>query len=401
MTDLDLLAIEVDATLGFRRTIGEAKSGTSRNSPKPLDRVIWLRGLMEITDAEAAELTSELAPSNRVRQLAESLGVRAQSTKDLARRESNLRIEDVADQGIFGVKWVAESAGIRKACSTEPELERAFWFLRSEVWFLDPFAALKRTLTTLRFLADRWTPAARDEHEYAIRWMLCEATVVATLNIVGIAGHAVRLGGDALTEAIDERLAEGSIPAHRMRAIANSFDSYLVGILKELKAPQSAVMQAVGAFEPRPPDYAPAVSELARRLAAGSVHARQLPRWADLMCFERVLRENEPSALAVERLGCGDPTKVAHAGRLVASFLRGQANLPEPLVAALGTAPTAAARNGAIDVAIMDPGPGPSHGDRENSALQLALPDVGKSDQQARIGDAERREAIGKGNPTQ
>ncbi len=337
VTDLDLLAIEIDTTLGFRKTVGEAKSGTSKNAPKPLDRVIWLRGLMEVTGAQTAELTTEFVPSNRIRQLGDSLGVQAQSTRDLERRESNLRLEDIADHGVFGTKWIGESEVVRKTCSADVELERAFWFLRSEVWFLDPFSALKRTMTTLRFLAERWTPSARDEHEFAVRWLLCEGTVVASLNLVAIARYAVRLGGDAFEQFVEERLAEGSIPIPNMRALAKSFDNYLAGVLRQFELPQSAAVQTLGAFEPRAPEYAPSVTELARRLAAGATHTRHLPRWADLMTFERMVREREPSDLIVARLGCSDRAKVSHAGRLIASFLKGQASLPDPFAVALGS----------------------------------------------------------------
>lgn len=336
VTDLDLLAIEIDTTLRFRRTIGESKTGVSKSAAKPLDRVIWLRGLMEVTSAQTAELTSELVPSNRVRQLGESLSVYAQSTRDLEKREANLRLDEVADKGVFGVKWLGETDMLRKTCSEDQELERAYWFLHSEVWFLDPFSALKRLLTAMRFLASRWTPNARDDHEFAIRWLLCEATVVATLNLVGIAGFAVRREGKAFDEFVEERLAEGSIPTHQMRAMSKSFDNYLAGVLGQLGASKSSVVQALGAFEPRAPDYAPAVAELGRRLAAGATHARQLPRWADLMCFERLVREAEPTPSIVARLGLADSAKVAYAGRLVATFLKTQGSLPEQFIAALG-----------------------------------------------------------------
>jgi hypothetical protein len=366
VTDLDLLAIEIDTTLQLRRTIGEAKTGTSKTAPKPLDRVIWLRGLMEVTGAHAAELTSELVPSNRVRQLGESLGVHAQSTRDLEKREGNLRLDDVADKGVFGVKWLSELDAIRRTCSGEQELERAYWFLRSEVWFLDPFSALKRILTAMRLLASRWTPDARDDHEFAVRWLLCEATAVATLNLVGIAGFAVRREGAGFDEFVDGRLAEGSVPMHQMRAMSKSFDSYLTGVLSELGASKSAIVQALGAFEPKAPDYAPAVAELARRLAAGASHARHLPRWADIMTFERVLRDQEPTTALVGRLGLAEPSKVAHAGRLVATFLKAQGSLPLPFVSALGSEPHP-------DNAREIP---PPEGDRSSqSSDQLSLPD--------------------------
>ncbi|MEX2374040.1 MAG: DNA-binding response regulator [Dehalococcoidia bacterium] len=336
VTDLDLLAISVDATLGMTRTIGEAKSGKSKNTPKPLDRVIWLRGLMEVTDAVGAELTSELVPSVRVRQLAAGLGVQAQSVDDLARREKTLRIEEVSDSGAFGPSSLALVESVRIAANKEPDLKRAFWFLRSEVWFLDPFASLKRTLTVIRALSEKWTPKANDAHEFAVRWLLCEAVSVATLNLVAISGFAVRLGGTELEKLIESRLAEGSIALPNMRALSRSIDEYIAGLLRQLKAPDTAIVQALGAFEPTPPDYSSSVVELARRLSAGAPHSRHLPRVVDLAIFERMVRQREPSAILVNRLAVPDTDRVVRAGRLIASFLRGQAALPEAFSEAIG-----------------------------------------------------------------
>ncbi len=339
VTDVDLLAIDIDSTLTLRRTIGEAKAGTGSRASRPLDRAIWLRGLMEVTGARSGELTTQLPPSRRVRELALPLGVIAQSVEDLERREANLRIEETANRGVFGVKWVGEQAHVRKVCAAEADLERAYWLLCSEVWFLDPFPALKQTIATLRSLAGRWTPAAVDDVDFSVRWLLCEGTVLATLNLVAIAGHALRLGGDSLLELVGERLTTALLPTHYMRAVSRSFDRYLAGVLRDVGAPESAIEPALGAFEPKPPDYAPQVAEVAAQLAADSIHARHLPRWADLMCYERVLRHQEPEGLVVARLATPDIVRVAQAGRLVAGFLKEHAGLPEPLVSALGEGP--------------------------------------------------------------
>src|SRR5690348_16443834 len=87
VTDLDLLAFDLNPQLFPRKYIGEVKSGTGKNAPKPLDRLIWLRGLREVVDAESGELTIAAAPSDRVREVARSLGLVAQSVHDFERRE--------------------------------------------------------------------------------------------------------------------------------------------------------------------------------------------------------------------------------------------------------------------------------------------------------------------------
>jgi hypothetical protein len=82
--------------------IGEAKSGTGKSAPKALDRLVWLRGLRELVGAESAELTIATPPSERVREVARSLGLVAQSIADLERREqqSVIGFEDCGSHGI-------------------------------------------------------------------------------------------------------------------------------------------------------------------------------------------------------------------------------------------------------------------------------------------------------------
>ena len=64
VTDVDLLALDLSPQLSPRRYIGEVKSGTGKNAPKALDRLIWLR---ELVGADSGELTIAAAPSERVR----------------------------------------------------------------------------------------------------------------------------------------------------------------------------------------------------------------------------------------------------------------------------------------------------------------------------------------------
>lgn len=337
VTDLDLLALDFGPNLECRKTIGEAKSGKSKSTPKPLDRVIWLRGLMALTDADRAELTTALEPGLRVRELGHSHGVDAQSLADLDRRETAASIGDVADLATFGPTFVPQHRLIAAACKRDPFLERAYWYLTSEVWFSDPWAAIKRTLSLLREARSRWTPRARDDHEFAVRWLLTEGVIVFTLNMVIAAERAVRLPSEDFSQLAMARLGEGAVPMAQMRALSDSIDRYVSGLLRELQAPESVIMQTAGAFMPTPPDYAPSAVEVLRRLSSRPRFVRQLPRWMDLVCSERMLRGRDVTGDVVARLGLEDPTRTASAAKVVATFLRGQVDLPSELFQAITT----------------------------------------------------------------
>lgn len=324
VTDLDLLAYEFSPMLHRSKTIGEVKSGTGRNAAKPLDRIIWLRGLCELVGADHAELISSNAPSPRARDLARGLGVRAQSERDVERREHAVGIDEVANLGSHGTQAFNDLKAVHAHCSTNKDLERAFWFLRSEVWFLDEVTAAKRLVGLYQQLSARWTPEVDDEDARALRWLFAEAVSVFTLNVVAVAAGALTDDEALFSARVGERLSAGVVSADAMRRISADVDKYVGGVLVAANAPAAIRAEAIGALHPQPPGWAEQFLDLTRRIAAVPAVARDLPRKVDLLVFERVTRRRHVPAKAIQRIGLDD----AESGRLirlVAAFLRSQA----------------------------------------------------------------------------
>lgn len=327
VTDLDLLAFDFNPQLSRSKYIGEVKSGTGKSAAKPLDRLVWLRGLRELVQADSAELTIAHPPSDRVRAVARSLGLVAQSLQDFERREAEA-VGKLADTGAHGVAALELTLKVRKTCHRDPELERAFWFLRSGVWFLDPFIALKQLIDLLRRMHRRWTPRHEDEDAQAIRWLVAESASILTLNLVTIAGFSLTYERLKFYDLVKERLAEGQIPAPEMRRLSESIDQYVAGVLRTIKAPASVMAETIGAFHPEPPEWAEPLAEVAWRLGRTPLAARSLPRQTDLLLFERVARRREVPESAANRLGLERPD-TARLRNLLAAFLRGcQASSP-------------------------------------------------------------------------
>jgi len=333
VTDLDLFAYDFDPRLTRRKLIGEVKGGTGRSAPKPLDRIIWLHGLADLVGADGGEMITAMRLSRRARELAAGLGVTAQTTADLERREKAARVAEVADLGSQGVQSVGRMKAVHRHCATDPELEQAFWFLRSEVWFLDPWSATKRVIGLIRQLAKRWVPQVADNDANALCWLLSEAVAGFTVNVTALAGEAMRLDAGQFHVLAAERLAEGMVPTHYMRRLSDAIDKYIAGLLATVNAPATVRADAVGAFQPRPPDFTDPLVELIGRLAAAPSVTRRLGRQVDLVVFERVVHRREPPRRALSRLGIDEPA--GRAMRQMTAFLRGQAGLPAELARAL------------------------------------------------------------------
>src|SRR5690348_10720673 len=83
VTDLDVLGFSFESSLKHHKYIGEVKAGKSNNTPRPLDRALWMRGLREMFAAESGEITTAFKTSTPVRDACKRLGVTVQHLDDL------------------------------------------------------------------------------------------------------------------------------------------------------------------------------------------------------------------------------------------------------------------------------------------------------------------------------
>jgi hypothetical protein len=334
VTDLDLLAFSFDQALVMRKYIGEVKSGKSQNTPRPLDRALWARGLRELVGADGAEVTTAFRPSTAVREFCAGFDVTIQHMDDLAAREKRLNVVEVADVGSHGEILAGEMKQIQAVAKRTPELERAFWFLQSEVWFLDPFDALKRLLGLLRRLSTMWPAESDGEAMRAARWFFAETISIATLQLVIIAGKANTMDQRAFAELAMGKLAAGNVPIHEMSRLSDRVDEYVTKLLTSLDAPMDVRVNSLGAFRPEPPDYTEPLLELVHRLASSAAVVSRLPRQMDAIMFQRLYWRRD--VLVVRRRLQLDP-ECERFVRLIGAFLRGQFQLPAPVEKVMST----------------------------------------------------------------
>lgn len=336
VTDLDVLGFAFSPDLTHQKQIGEVKTGTSKTTPRPLDRALWSRGLRELVGAGRGEITTAFKTSTAARDACRRLGVTIQHLDDLAAREKRLDIADVDDVGSLGITVAALRKEVLAFTKSDPMLERGYWFLISEVWFLDPFDAVKRTLGLIRELSKAWPPDSHADATKAARWFLAEAISIATLNLAIIAGESNTMDSATFRDVATARLSTGDVPYHIMRKQAERVDEYVAKILNSLDAPADVRTGAMGAFLPLAPDYTEPLLELISRLAAESATTAALPRQMDTLLFERLVRRRDLTLKLQSRLDIGQAAE--RQIHLVGAFLRGQFAVPAPVDKVLTTA---------------------------------------------------------------
>jgi hypothetical protein len=335
ITDLDLLAYSFTPQLVRMKLIGEAKSGTGRSAPKPLDRVIWLAGLQRLVDADQAILISSLNPSVRVRDLGRSVNVTALSTADLQGWEQRHLTGDMEDCGSQGPSMWEAAKAAHVACKGEPSLERAYWALRSELWFLNPWQAAKRVIGILDEATRWWTPKLDDAQQAALRWICAESLSILGLQLTTLVGIIRSSSPADWRREAPEKLAEGLVPAPNMRALSDAFDKYLVRALTIAKADQVLKVESMGAFIPQPPAWTSQFVELLERLDS-SPGVVDLPRHLDLVIYERLVRRRHVDPNLLAWVG-PDPAEGHKMRAWIAAFLRSVTVMPEAIQKALAS----------------------------------------------------------------
>lgn len=336
VTDLDLLAIEFSARLTIVKTIGEAKSGTSRNTPKPLDRSIWIAGLKKLIGADRGLVMTATRSSQRVRETMMTLGVVSLTVEDLDRWEELHLRESLHDVGPHGPGAFASDAHAQATVKGEPTLERAYWFVKSEAWFLDPWQATKRSIGALGQLSRFWSAEIDDEQTAALRWLYAELLSLLTMNLVALVGVFQASDKQSWPGYVREKMAQGAIAIQNQRALADAFDVYMARVLREIDAPSTIQVEAMGAFHPTPPQWTQPLIELLGRLETDS-DLRDFARNTDFILAERLVRRRHASDEAIKAMSTRDPEEFAKLRRQVAAFLRGSVEVPDVIDRAMTT----------------------------------------------------------------
>lgn len=329
VTDLDVLAFYIDQTLDVRIVNGECKTTESRSAPSSGDRLLWLAGVARLVDAQRSFLVTAREASDNARGLAARLGSEILDPRDLGRREQLTDLRPGSPYGTHLPALLDLRAAIQRTVSTDPDLQRAYWFVRSDLWLMEPTAALKRTLGASRLLASRYSDALPQNQMTAIRWLAAQVITGFTLAAVRIAGTAYRQPEDVFERHFHERLAEGVTSYAAMRELSRTVDKFVVGLLSQVGRDPAQVAGAIGAFEPKIPPYAEPLTELIQRIALAAPAAADLPRLA-----EYYLLSTLDPAVAMASVPAANEAESARLLRLIASFLEHQAQMPAPLLQA-------------------------------------------------------------------
>jgi hypothetical protein len=320
VTDVDLLAIRFSPSLSVHTTIGECKTSEAKSAPRATDRVLWGRGLRVLLKADANFVVTVKAATDRVRRLAVELDTRLLDERDVTHRERLLGLNQDSPWGPHDQRLLEKEKRLRGRAKNDEELNRVYWFVRSEFWFLPPVAGLKRVLGACRVLERRWHPNLPEGERELVGWLGKQIFVAAVVALARAAGDAYRQPTDIFRSRLAEQLAAGVADYNTLREVSRQVDRYVTAVLSDAGVEPGQRVKALGAFEPAAPPYTEPLIETIERLSAEPRITSQLARLADWRVAE--------SELSVQQPMPRDMTVIEDDGdrllRTIGAFLAGQ-----------------------------------------------------------------------------
>jgi hypothetical protein len=376
VTDIDLLALDFDATLRLTREIGECKTTEARGVPKEIDRMLWLVGVRTLASANSSFLAVNRHATPKVRGMGRELGVLVQDSFDLERRERLAGIDKSPAWGAHDPDLLQIEEEALRFARNDRELERVYWFFRSEFWHSSSALGLKRSLSAITVLSKRWVPGIDARERQALSWLMGDAIVAVTISIVQLASDAILLPPDEFRRKTLERLAEGLVPIGQLERFAQAVDKYVLGILERAGVSRAVTVSALGAFAPTPPEYSDSLLEVIERVGEKGRAAASLPLAMELVVAERI-RKRSPDLPDLDLWHVPDPATTLALGRYILGFLRGRLQLPHDFSAVLNgqesvlPAPIVAADNAKIASAFRPS----TESERSERQIEISLDD--------------------------
>lgn len=299
ITDLDVVAVDIDNRLRFTVSIFECKS--VRGQKAEADRLLALAGLRRYVAADRGALVRETA-TTRGRAIARRLGLELVDGQQLAHREqSHIWVPD-AFGPVAGPRSQIVHAEVTKTLKSIGDFPFSLLdYLRYDALVDQPF----RTLGALLRLAE-YRATGTVLPRAAEGTVVSHALVALTLASVRTAGRLDSLGMDHARALIENGVISGNPHDDSLLRIASLADALMRDQLDRLHRRYTDSGAKREVYEPpsmrdaiaTTPDWLDRFMDLAVRMRARPSIARDLPQLAQLICFDALMGDQHWKAPA-------------------------------------------------------------------------------------------------------
>lgn len=156
-------------------------------------------------------------------------------------------------------------------------------FISADYWIYDTFTGLKKTITSLRYLAKIPIEVLSTAEKQAFKWAVYQLTILLTNSILKVNREVFYLEKKKREEYINQKLIASDIPINRRNEIFESA-AYLISEKINQSIPNSTT--ALFDVKVSPPQYAEALNNVVERLVGFPKYAEDILRTMDLLFME-------------------------------------------------------------------------------------------------------------------
>lgn len=270
LTDLDVLGIKFDNDLRWHTVIADCKSGKVSS----VNRVFWLRGVMNFFGAERGYLVQK-GIGHEVRELGPGLDISLLDPENLDVYEHDKELDQLRLSS-FSLQnydtrndlWGLKLPKGQRPTDQETRLAHLYSYLTYGYWFGDEYRNVQQMVKTLSDARVALVGLPRPK----AKLLAYTALTLYSVSLLKMCGAVIATKSADIHSEVRRYIFGGS---------ANANDRYrLMKLLSQLSGERVNLE----------PVYYEDLLELSARIIRFSQHARDIPRYSDLILMENVLQ---------------------------------------------------------------------------------------------------------------
>lgn len=301
VTDIDVLALKFDENLEKDIVLCDCKSG---KKIKALDRVFWLKGLMNYFDSRRGYLI---------------LGANAPYLSK--RIAPDLKINVLDGRRLYEIENISNNTDTWLG-SYDPELEKSleefkkeikkkyykqYFYVKYRYWQEEPYNQIKRLINIGVSLRDKTQKPTNAE-----KWFIAEIVVLFSIACNSFAGQLYNFGSSNIINQVVSQWHGGEMEKERSEELTKQVYSLVSNLIKESSRKKGHQLKLKD-MSPEPEYVSKNLVEVTSRILNNYKLSREVPRFLDFIVYEFMMKNEKIRREDIAKVfGVGmDPFKMA------------------------------------------------------------------------------------------
>lgn len=279
ITDIDVLGIKFDSDFKPFIAIVDTKGGVR---VKPVDRLLWLRGLMDYFNAhKGISILKSVQP--KILDLALNLKLEIFSETKLKEIEKISNIENEF-KGSYNVELNNNIQKLIKETSLLYESKKATEFFKLGFWSSEPNLKLKRTIAIGKLISE-------SKGLSQMPYFTLESTILFSLSLLILCHRLFGADINRQKDLLREEMIIGHLNPYEQKLLAEEIEKLVKLYVERITGKK--VLEKLPPIDIQPPPYFDDLSELIERTLDKPLISTEIPRFLDYVFYEFIISKKD------------------------------------------------------------------------------------------------------------